>query len=298
MQLVTKSDNEGAVVAFQKKQCFSTFQYLDLANINLFQVVESYGKIEEQPAEAEPPEKPKEETEISEETEVSKDEDSEKDILELHTNETELEKNEMLAPLPEKSKWELDEETPTTPAESAKNDPKWTDKTGKVTNEVLKRAENAIFAKAINAIRPIEIKKISNDRAKLYSGERKGDDYALQVTVSTGYEDDIEPPGTESKLQPAEVTEKPRVSVKERLGCKVDDLDRIVKVEKSFDRNRSLSLSPLSKRAMDMGRNYTQAERKVEIERRRHDERSRSRHVDSSRDRHGRGYNRCVLLLL
>ncbi|KAF7989293.1 hypothetical protein HCN44_007967 [Aphidius gifuensis] len=37
-----------------------------------------------------------------------------------------------------------------------------------VTSEVLKRAENAIFQKAINAIRPIEIKKISESRKILY----------------------------------------------------------------------------------------------------------------------------------
>lgn len=266
-------------------------------------VVESYGKIEENKAEAEKeePEQEIEQGEITEreEGETSKEyEDSEKDILELHTNEAELklEKNEILAPLPEKSKWELDEEnahTSTTPTDSSRSDSK-PEKHAKVTNEVLKRAENAIFAKAINAIRPIEIKKISTDRAKLYSGERdrKMDELPSHhievVTIGSEYEEDLHPPGTEPRI--VEIPpEKPRLSVKERLGCKVDDLDRIVKVDRGYDRNRSSSLSPLSKRAADIGRNYSQGERRVEVdERRRHERRSRSRHGD--RDRHSRTY--------
>lgn len=101
------------------------------------------------------------------------------------------------------------------------------DKNAKVTNEVLKRAENAIFAKAINAIRPIEIKKISLDRAKLYAGDKPAPNdkdgqsrYGLNSVSGSGAEDVEETtlPTADTALLP--VT-KPRLSVKERLGCKV-----------------------------------------------------------------------------
>jgi hypothetical protein len=90
--------------------------------------------------------------------------------------------NVMLAPLPEPSKWELDEEfTPGSSfekkeAEDGAAGGSQADKTaGKVvTSEVLKRAENAIFQKAINAIRPIEPpKKASSDRKVYTSSEKK-----------------------------------------------------------------------------------------------------------------------------
>lgn len=89
--------------------------------------------------------------------------------------------NVMLAPLPEPSKWELEEEfTPGSSFEKKESEDgagggSQTDKTaGKVvTSEVLKRAENAIFQKAINAIRPIEPpKKVSSDR-KVYTSSEK-----------------------------------------------------------------------------------------------------------------------------
>lgn len=201
------------------------------------------------------------------------------DVLDIHTNESELIKAEsdlkpeVLAPLPEKSKWELEEEPLNMPIEN-KYDLK-NDKPGKVTNEVLKRAENAIFAKAINAIRPIEIKKISVDRAKLYSGERDKKEEEirnLQVTIK-GQEETLQ----SAVIDPVKIettSEQPskRIPVKERLGCKVDDLDRIVKVDR---RSRSKSASR---------RNY---ERRVELDDRR-DKRDRERY---ERDRYHRtGY--------
>lgn len=89
--------------------------------------------------------------------------------------------NVMLAPLPELSKWELEEEfTPGSSFEKKESEDgisgsSQADKAaGKVvTSEVLKRAENAIFQKAINAIRPIEPpKKMSSDR-KVYASTEK-----------------------------------------------------------------------------------------------------------------------------
>lgn len=102
-------------------------------------VIESYGKIEkEESVEENLPE------EVVEEPEISKEyEDSEKDILDLHPDidlKSDLDvKNEMLAHLPEKSKWEVEEDitslSQTSPKEVSRNDVK-SDKTGKVTNEV------------------------------------------------------------------------------------------------------------------------------------------------------------------
>lgn len=271
-------------------------------------VVENYGKInEEKPAESTTPDYTKL---VSEEVSVNNDEDEEKDVsfdgLELQVNETELLKsdfpetksksNEMLAPLPGPSKWEIDEDAPITPDKinaDGKSDSKQIfERSGKVvTSEVLKRAENAIFAKAINAIRPIEIKKISGDRAKLYSGEKEKPIIMdpvtkapknIQITISGWNLDDIPPPGTEPIIiEPDIVSKSPpppsRLSVKERLGCKVEELDKITK----DDRNRSRTLSPLSRRAEDMGRNVSMCERRVEVDDRRrdgyrrHDQRSR-----------------------
>ncbi|XP_031355514.1 E3 ubiquitin-protein ligase RBBP6 isoform X3 [Photinus pyralis] len=265
-------------------------------------VIENYGKLKEESLKdeetSEGVDKTSQNDDGRDEGELSYDDDSEKDILELHTNEADLKtdmdiKNEMLAHLPERSKWEVEDELfPPGSSGYGRGDGKLDrlDKSGKVTNEVLKRAENAIFAKAINAIRPIEIKKISLDRAKLYSGERdrdkKSDDlregarnYHVIITETGGFDDDVVP------VEPVEVT-KPRLSVKERLGCKVDDLDRIVKVEKPYDRNRSRSLSPLSRRAGELNRNLGQGERRIEIDdRKRYDSRG-----DKGRDRHHRSF--------
>ncbi|XP_044252807.1 E3 ubiquitin-protein ligase RBBP6 isoform X2 [Tribolium madens] len=246
-------------------------------------VMESYGKMKESSMEKEEnfEEKPLERT--SEEREIHKEyEDSEKDILEIHPDidlKTDLDvKNEMLAHLPEKSKWEVEDDvtlhSQTSPKELGRNEVK-SDKLGKVTNEVLKRAENAIFAKAINAIRPIEIKKISTDRAKLYSGEKEEDekDEDIEIKSILNTEDKSERKKIEAPSQPPV-----RLSVKERLGIKIDDIDRIVKV----DRNKSRSVSPFSRRANEIARNYGVGERRVEVvdKRRRERSRERSRHRD------------------
>ncbi|XP_060522981.1 E3 ubiquitin-protein ligase RBBP6 isoform X2 [Cylas formicarius] len=184
-------------------------------------------------------------------------EDEDAGILELHSSDMDIKiESDILAPLPEKSKWEVDEDgqvAQTSPTENGKD--KSDPKTAKVTNEVLKRAENAIFAKAINAIRPIEIKRISSDRAKLYSDEK--------------------PEPAEETKKPIDLThEKPKLSIKDRLGVKVDDNDRVILVD---GQHRGRTVSPFSRR-----------ERRIELdESRRHDKstRSRSRKREMSQDR-------------
>lgn len=144
--------------------------------------------------------------------------------LEVETNN---QNKEMLAPLPELSKWEVDDDNVEKSREPGEiSSPEEDDDGGKVTSDVIKRAENAIFAKAINSLRPIEIKKISSDRLKLYGDEQsKGSMNNIQITV----------PVTDTEQRSIEINEKkkrssktppPRLSVKERLGGKVEDVRR------------------------------------------------------------------------
>lgn len=134
---------------------------------------------------------------------------------------------EMLASLPELSKWEVDDDNVDKvkePGEITSHDEE--EDGSKVTSDVIKRAENAIFAKAINSLRPIEIKKISSDRLKLYGDETpKTAMNNIQITV----------PVTDLEQRSIEINEKkkrfsktppPRLSVKDRLGGKVEDVRR------------------------------------------------------------------------
>lgn len=140
-------------------------------------------------------------------------------------NEGITQSKEVLAPVPVLSKWEVDEENLEKSKEPGEiTSPDEEEDTGKVTSEVLKRAENAIFAKAINSLRPIEIKKISSDRVKLYSDETQPKS-SIQITV----------PVTDTEQRSIEINDRkkrysktppPRLSVKERLGGKVEDVRR------------------------------------------------------------------------
>lgn len=100
----------------------------------------------------------------------------------------------------------------------------------------MKRAENAIFAKAINAIRPIEIKKICPERQKLYANEtssierekspislannEKPNDDLLQITVlSSEQERSVEIKSSTRSQR----NKTPVRSIKERLGKKLNE---------------------------------------------------------------------------
>ncbi|XP_065162102.1 E3 ubiquitin-protein ligase RBBP6 isoform X2 [Atheta coriaria] len=209
------------------------------------------------------------------------------DVLELYTGElkSELDK-EMLAPLPEPSKWEVDDDH----SQNSATENEATFDKSKVTQDVLKRAENAIFAKAINAIRPIEIKKISGDRAKLYSGEKDKEEVSPSMKEENNPKEKLKEQDSE-KDQP-----KPppaRLSVKERLGHKVDDLERIVRIGHK-EPHRSRTISPNSKRALE-----NKERRITEVDTRAGrrggggvDDRSRERERDRDRRDRGRGDRR------
>ncbi|XP_032669076.1 E3 ubiquitin-protein ligase RBBP6 isoform X2 [Odontomachus brunneus] len=208
------------------------------------------------------------------------------DVKEAAPAEKSPKKDEFLAPIPELSKWERDDtiekpeddendNTQDSPTEKVQTDePK---STKMVTSEVLKRAENAIFQKAINAIRPIEIKKISESRKILYqnpepkvlevvdpvvagSGNREPRK-SVNVTINVGRNErnvEITEPVKKAKLdrtkfKPVPETYSPtRLSAKERLGEKVEDnKERKISPIKSFlerrdskSDNQSRSRSP------------------------------------------------------
>lgn len=151
-------------------------------------------------------------------------------------------KKDVFAPMPELSKWERDDEVTTADRGSGDESPN-DEKAGKVTNEVLKRAENALFSKAIQAIRPIEIRKISIDRQRLYTNENDGDatlpehdviliaspprpDFQITVPVhSENVERSVEIRQKHSKSREKSATKTVR-SIKDRLGKKIDDEPR------------------------------------------------------------------------
>lgn len=231
-------------------------------------------------------------------------------------------KDEFLAPMPELSKWERDDTTEKTddvcesPMEKIQLDEPKSAKV--VTSEVLKRAENAIFQKAINAIRPIEIKKISESREVLYQNPEpkvlevepnREARKSVNVTINVGRNErnvEITEPVKKAKLdrtkfKPVPETYSPtRLSAKERLGEKVDEnKERKISPIKSFldrremkseNQSRSRSpritrdkrISPLLDRRVDSSLTIPGSERKVFLDDRKRDNKDRG---DRSKER-------------
>lgn len=185
------------------------------------------------------------------------------------TTEKSPKKDEFLASIPELSKWERDdtiEKPEDEDEEDASGSP--TEKVQRedepksmkmVTSEVLKRAENAIFQKAINAIRPIEIKKISESRKILYQNPEpkvletpepvapnREPRKSVNVTINVGRNErnvEITEPVKKAKLDRTKFKPVPettaysptRLSAKERLGEKIEDnKDRKISPIKGF----------------------------------------------------------------
>ncbi|CAB0036339.1 unnamed protein product [Trichogramma brassicae] len=186
-------------------------------------------------------------SEISTTSDMKKKDDDaneEGEIVESERGETEK-RDEFLAPLPELSKWERDEtEKPDEVVETTEIGEMTTEENGKdkVTTEVLKRAENAIFQKAINSIRPIEIKKISDSRKVLYQNpeqkvlDSENERKSVNVTITVAKnERNVELSTPDMLLKKISKTERvksskatsqlspSRVSIKERLGEKVEE---------------------------------------------------------------------------
>lgn len=204
----------------------------------------------------------KEQQPIEVQTEETSNKDDPFDGIELQAVTEDLEADiegntgqskEMLAPLPELSKWEVDDDNAEKTKEPGEiTSPEEEEDSGKVTSEVIKRAENAIFAKAISSLRPIEIKKISSDRLKLYGDEmeQKNSMNNIQITV----------PVVDSNQRSIELSDRnrysktppPRLSVKERLGGKVEDVRKSREmrlVQSTVERVKSRSKTPKREQA-------------------------------------------------
>lgn len=214
---------------------------------------------------------------------LSEHSQTEKEAIIVLTTEKSPKKDEFLAPIPELSKWERDDTTEKpedddddnasgSPTEKIQreDEPK---SMKMVTSEVLKRAENAIFQKAINAIRPIEIKKISESRKILYQNPEpkvletveptnRESRKSVNVTINVGRNErnvEITEPAKKAKLDRTKFKPVPetaysptRLSAKERLGEKIEDgKERKVSPIKGFmerrdtkNENQSRSRSP------------------------------------------------------
>lgn len=218
-------------------------------------------------------------------------------------------KDEFLAPVPEISKWERDENIEKTERENESDEKRENDESKDnkvVTSEVLKRAENAIFQKAINAIRPIEIKKISESRKILYQNpepkileveppreQRK----SVNVTINVGKNErnvEISEPVKKAKLdrskfKPVPESHSPtRLSAKERLGDKVEDEKERKpspkpKIEPRSPRLRERRLSPIDDKRLEPV--SINPERKVFLEERKRIERPKERNREEMRNR-------------
>jgi hypothetical protein len=232
---------------------------------------------------------------------VNKDEPFDGIELQVNTDELDLkidsesatQNKEVLAPMPELSKWEVDDENVEKSKEPGEiSSPEEEHDSGKVTSDVIKRAENAIFAKAINSLKPIEIKKISSERMKLYGDEQtKNAMNNIQITV----------PATDSETRSIEINEKkrrssktppPRLSVKERLGGKVEDVRKPREtrvVHSTVERVKSRSKTPKKEQPYRRVMVEKERNRKQETSSRRESSKS-DRRVVSENIRHGDKY--------
>lgn len=118
------------------------------------------------------------------------------------------------------SKWELDESNLNLDFDSAAKKSA-DDDHSEITSDVLRKAENAIFAKAINAIRPVEFQVIINS---------KGSSKDRSVAIRNDKE--------RTPTPPPKRTSSSSKSVKERLGNKVVSDRRSVTPDKSKSRRR------------------------------------------------------------
>lgn len=168
-------------------------------------------------------------------------------FLDINPN-VDLEFDDWVAP--EVSKWERDENKSTASADNSEldlgNGDLKKNPEEKVTTEILKRAENAIFARAISAIRPVENKKVKTvqdqdsgfkrstspimSSSKRLESSKDSKIQAFQVTVPAN-----ESGARSVEMKTSERSRKtpPKTSIKNRLGVKI--------VEK---RSRTPSRSP------------------------------------------------------
>ncbi|KAH8237404.1 hypothetical protein KR038_010996 [Drosophila bunnanda] len=182
------------------------------------------------------------------------------------------------------SKWELDETNLNLEFDSAakKSAANPDDDHSEITSDVLRKAENAIFAKAINAIRPVEFQVIINS---------KGSSKDRSVAIRNDKERSPTPPKRNSSSSSK--------SVKERLGNKVL---RSPTPDRSKTRRRQ-EAAPVGK-SSDEGRSGRHDSRRRENKSRERDrdrsgqgrrhspENDRHRRHSPENDKHRRQYNK------
>ncbi|XP_011291827.2 E3 ubiquitin-protein ligase RBBP6 isoform X1 [Musca domestica] len=238
-------------------------------------------------------------------------------VLDIHEYETDFDEsfkyqdsgnNKLVAP--ETSKWELDDNLNSMGGAAGggpdhmgedKNDDNYAHNNNnngdsKVTNEVIVRAEKAIFARAINAIRPIELHKKSSSKERSSSSKNYPDDHdnirnikiTLPVNISNERSVEVRGGGGGS-----EGSGEKKKSIKDRLGSKVQQ-------PPSYEHNdrhsrRGLSESKSSKKLGDNEKNSRERDREAgrgdrdrerrDREREREREKERERERDREKDR-------------
>lgn len=163
-------------------------------------------------------------------------------VLDINPHIDDLELDEWIAPEVEVSKWEREEIKSSTSLDNSEADVGVSEvkkPEEKVTSEILKRAENAIFARAISAIRPMENKKVKalqesemtlsrKETSPLPSLVKRSDDAKLQAFQVTVPANDSGTRSVEIKTtviggrDTSRSKKSPlRTSIKNRLGIKV-----------------------------------------------------------------------------
>lgn len=210
-------------------------------------------------------------------------------ILDINPN-IDLEMDDYVAP--EVSKWEREEYKSATSLDNSEVDLAGDTKKNseeKVTSEILKRAEHAIFARAISAIRPVENKKVKSVQDHEVSSARKESSpiacvtkkndtsielKAFQVTVPANESGNrsVEIKTPECKRETVKKKSPMRTSIKNRLGIKVvDKKERSTTPPRSPKRRLQPDLSRVPRQSRDEMRGYrSQVERTAPTSRERH----------------------------
>lgn len=146
-------------------------------------------------------------------------------ILDIHEYETDFDDNNFKLQdvanklVPETSKWEIEDQACTSTqlgADKLDNSQTQLPADNKVTSDVIVRAEKAIFARAINAIRPIEVrtKSVSKERSTKCFTDDHENIRNIQITLPVNINKD-------RSIEVKTENNEKKKSIKDRLGSKV-----------------------------------------------------------------------------
>ncbi|XP_037807023.1 E3 ubiquitin-protein ligase RBBP6 isoform X2 [Lucilia sericata] len=248
-------------------------------------------------------------TEYEEKTPTSSDIKCFDAVLDIHEYETDFDDNSFKLQesanklVPEASKWELEDQVgAANQYNEANTDGAHTQNNAdnKVTNDVIVRAEKAIFARAINAIRPLEVRKksLSKERSsKCYSDDHESI-RNIQITLPVNINKD------RSVEVKTENNEKKK-SIKDRLGSKISqpiysqladtrrDPEHTYKSsyanadrDADSDRRKKISTdSKVSSKKSEIDKNYRERHGKDRDRERSHDKEKARENKDRDKDR-------------